>query len=147
MLDTFCVIHLFVAPFCAALGVLPGTLTTPKALMVILVGGVSEPLNLFPDFLRGVQKHPVSCPKALPMEAYSPVEDLDKQVPILMFMNLDFPRVFSEFRLRKRLGGKRLKCLPNWKFIGRGIKAIHLRPPGLDFFLGLFVPKGDFIEN
>ena len=65
--------------------------------MVILVGGVSEPLEplLFPEFLRGVRKHQVSCPKALPMEAYSPVEDLDKQVPILMFVKLVFPRVLS----------------------------------------------------
>ena len=81
----------------AALGILLGILTTPKALMVILVRGVSEPLNHFPEFLRGVQKHPVSCPKALSMEAYSPVDDLDKQVPFLMFMKLDIPHVFSEF--------------------------------------------------
>ena len=81
--------------------------------MVILVGGISEPLNLFPEFLRGVRRHPVSCPKVLPMEAYSPVEDLDKQVPILMVMKLDFPHVFGEFHLRKLRAGTLSKCFPN----------------------------------
>ena len=75
------------------------------------------------------------------MEAHFPVEDLDKQVPILIFMKLDFPRVFSEFPLGKRRWGTLLKCFRNLKFIGGGIKAIHLRPPGLDLFFGLLVPK------
>ena len=113
MLDTLCVIHLFVAPIGATLGILLGIFTTPKALMATLASGVREPLNLFPGFLWGVQKHPVSCPKVLPMEPYSPVQDLDKQVWILMFMKRDFSRVFSEFHLRKRRGGTPLKCLPN----------------------------------
>ena len=87
------------------------------------------------------------------MEAYSPVEDVDKHVPILIFMKLVFPRIFSEFHLGKRRGGTLLKCFLNWKFFGGGIKAIHLRPLGLDFFFRLFVPKGggsfigDLIEN
>ena len=75
MPDTFCVIHVFVAPIGATLGILLRILTTPKALLVILVGGVSESLNLFPEFCRGIREHPNSCFKALPMEAYSPVED------------------------------------------------------------------------
>ena len=113
MLGNLCVIDLFVTAIGDALGVLLGILTTPKALMVILVGGVSEPLNPFPQFFRGVRKDPVSCPKALPMEAYSPVEDLDKQVLTLMFMKLAFSRVFGEFHLQKQRGGRLLKCVPN----------------------------------
>ena len=70
-----------------------------------------------------------------------------------MFMKLDFPRIFIEFHLRKRRGGTLLKCLPNSNFIGGGIEATHLRPPGLDLFFGLFVPmgggsfRGEFIKN
>ena len=46
------VIHLFVALLGPILGVLLGILVSPKTLMKILIGGVSEPLNLFPQFLR-----------------------------------------------------------------------------------------------
>ena len=136
------VIHLFVALLGPILGVLLGILVSPKTLMEILVGGVGEPLNLLPEFLRGVQKHPVFGPQAMAMEADSPVEDLDKQVPILVLMKLYFPRLFGEFHLRKGRGGALLKCLPDGKLVGRGIEAFHLRPPGLDLFFGLFVPKG-----
>ena len=41
-------IHLFVALLGPILGVLLGIPVSPKTLMEILVGGVSEPLNLFP---------------------------------------------------------------------------------------------------
>ena len=136
------VIHLFVALLGPILGVLLGIRVSPKTLMEILIGGVGEPLNLLPEFLRGVRKHPVFGLQAMAMEADSPVEDLDKQVPILVFMKLDFPRLFGEFHLRKRRGGALLKCLPDGKLVGRGIEAFHLRPPGLDLFFGLFVPKG-----
>ena len=136
------VIHLFVALLGPILGVLLSILVSPKTLMEILVGGVGEPLNLLPQFLRGVRKHPVFGLQAMAMEAYSPVENLDKQVPILVFMKFNFLRVFSEFHLGKRRGGALLKCLPDGKLIGRGIEAFHLRPPGLDLFFGLFVPKG-----
>ena len=136
------VIHLFVALLGPILGVLLGILVSPKTLMEILIGGVSEPLNLFPEFLRGERKHPVLGLQAMAMEAYSLVEDLDKQVPILVFIKLDFPRDFSEFHLGKRRGGALLKCLPDGKPVGRGIEAFDLRPPGLDLFFGLFVPKG-----
>ena len=112
MLDTFCVISPFVAPIGATVGILLGILTTLKGFMVMLVGGVSELLNLFPEFLRGVQKQTVFCPKALPMEAYTRVADLDKQVRILMLMKLDFPHVFSEFHLWKSPGETLLQCLP-----------------------------------
>ena len=142
LLNILGVIHLFVALLGPILGVLLGILVSPKTLMEILIGGVGEPLNLLPEFLRGVRKHPVFGLQAMAMEADSPVEDLDKQVPILVFMKLDFPRVFSEFHLGKRRGGTLLKCFPNRKFIGGGIEAFHLRPPGLDLFFGLFVPKG-----
>ena len=135
------VIHLFVALLGPILGVLLGILVSPKTLMEILVGGVGEPLNLLPEFLRGVRKHPVFGPQAMAMEADSPVEDLDKQVPILVFMKPDFPRLLSEFHLGEGRGEALLKCLPDGKLVGRGIEAFHLRPPGLDLFLGLFVPK------
>ena len=147
------VIHLFVALLGPILGVLLGILVSPKTLMEILIGGVSEPLNLFPQFLRGERKHPVLGPQAMAMVAYSPVEDLDKQVPILVLIKFDFPRVFSEFHLGKRRGGALLKCLPDGKPVGRGIEAFNLRPPGLDLFFGLFVPKGggsfggDLVKN
>ena len=137
------VIHLFVASFSAHLGVLLGILVTPKALMVILVGGVGEPLNLFPEFLPGVRKHPVSGPQAMPMKASSPIDDLDKQVPILVFMKLDFPRLLSEFHLGEGRWGALLKCLPDRELVGGGI----------DLFFGLFVPKsggsfrGAFVKN
>ena len=98
------VIHLFVALLGPILGVLLGIPVSPKTLMEILIGGVSEPLNLFPQFLRGERKHPVPGLQAMAVETYSPVEDLDKQVPILVFIKLDFPRVFSEFHLGKRRG-------------------------------------------
>ena len=88
------VIHLFVALLGPILGVLLGILVFPKTLMEILIGGVSEPLNLFPQFLRGERKHPVSGLQAMAMEAYSPIEDLDKQVPIPCSLNLIF-HVFS----------------------------------------------------
>ena len=99
LLDTFCVIHFIVAPIGATLGVLLGFLSTPKALMVYFVGGVSESLHLFPEILRGVRKHSVSCPNAPPMKAHSPIEDLENQVPILMFMKFNFGRFLSEFHL------------------------------------------------
>ena len=73
------VIHLFVALLGPILGVLLGILVSPKTLMKILIGGVSEPLNLFPQFLRGERKHPVPGLQAMAMETYSPIEDLDKQ--------------------------------------------------------------------
>ena len=136
------VIHLFVGLLGPILGVLLGILVSPKTLMEILIGGVGEPLNLFPQFLRGERKHPVLGLQAMAMETYSPVEDLDKQVPILVFIQLDFPRVFSEFHLGKRRGGTLLKCFPDGKPVGRGIEAFDLRPPGLDLFFGLSVPKG-----
>ena len=136
------VIHLFVALLGPILGVLLGILVSPKTLMEILVGGVGEPLNLLPQFLRGERKHQVFGLQAMAMEAYSPVEDLDKQVRILVFIKLDFPRVFSEFHLGKRRGGALLKCLPDGKPVGRGIEAFDLCPPGLYLFFGLFVPKG-----
>ena len=82
------VIHLFVALLGPILGVLLGILVSPKTLMEILIGGVSEPLNLFPQFLRGERKHPVLGLQAMAMVAYSPVEDLDKQVPILVFIKI-----------------------------------------------------------
>ena len=107
------VIHLFVALLGPILGVLLGILVSPKTLMEILIGGVGEPLNLLPEFPRGERKHPVLGLQAMAMEADSPVEDLDKQVPILMFIKLDFPRVFSEFHFGKRRGGTLLKCSPN----------------------------------
>ena len=135
-------IHLFVALLGPILGVLLGILVSPKTLMEILVGVVGEPLNLLPEFLRGVRKHPVFASQAMAMEADSPVEDLDKQVPILVFMKLDFSRLLSEFHLGEGRGGALLKCLPDRKLVGRGIEAFHLRPPGLDLFFGLFVPKG-----
>ena len=87
------VIHLFVALLGPILGVLLGIPVSPKTLMEILIGGVSEPLNLFPQFLRGKRKHPVPGLQAMAVETYSPIEDLDKQVPILVFIKLDFPRV------------------------------------------------------
>ena len=136
------VIHLFVALLGPILGVLLGILVSPKTLMEILIGGVGEPLNLFPEFLRGERKHPVLGLQAMAMETYSPVEDLDKQVPILVFIKLDFPRLLSEFHLGEGRGGALLKCLPDGEPVGRGIEAFHLRPPGLDLFFGLFVPKG-----
>ena len=136
------VIHLFVAFLGPILGVLLGIPVSPKTLMEILIGGVSEPLNLFPQFLRSKREHPVPGLQTIAMEAYSPVEDLDKQVPILVFIELDFPRVFSEFHLGKRRGGALLRCLPDCKPVGRGVKAIDLRPPGLDLFFGLSIPKG-----
>ena len=136
------VIHPFVALLGPIWGVLLGILVSPKTLMEILIGGVSEPLNLFPEFLWGERKHPVLGPQAMTMEPYSSVEDLDKQVPILVFIQLDFPCVFSEFHLGKRRGGALLKCLPDGKPVGRDIEAFHLRPPGLDLFFGLSVPKG-----
>ena len=46
------VIHLFVALLGPILGVLLGIPVSPKTLMEILIGGVSKPLNLFPQFLR-----------------------------------------------------------------------------------------------
>ena len=107
------VIHLFVALLGPILGVLLGILVSPKTLMESLIGGVSEPLNLFPEFLSGERKHPVLGLQAMAMEAYSPVEDLEKQVPILVFINFDFPRVFSEFHLGEGRGGALLKCLPD----------------------------------
>ena len=39
------------------------------------------------------------------MKAYSPIEHLDRQVPVLMFVKLDFSRFLSEFHLRERRGG------------------------------------------
>ena len=72
------VIHLFVALLGPILGVLLGILVSPKTLMEILIGGVSEPLNLFPEFFRGERKHPVFGLQAMAMEAYSLVEDLDR---------------------------------------------------------------------
>ena len=63
--------------------------------MEILIGGVSEPLNLFPQFLRSKRKHPVPGLQTIAVETYSPIEDLDKQVPILVFIELDFFHVFS----------------------------------------------------
>ena len=42
------VIHLFVTLLGTILGVLLGILVSPQTLMEILIGGVSEPLNLFP---------------------------------------------------------------------------------------------------
>ena len=147
------VIHLFVALLGPILGVLLGILVSPKTLMEILIGGVSEPLNLFPQFLRGERKHPVPGLQAMAVETYSPIEDLDKQVPILVFIKLDFPRVFSEFHLGKRRGGALLKCLPDRKPVGRGVEAIDFRPPGLDLFFGLSIPKGgggfrgDLVKN
>ena len=107
------VIHLFVALLGPILGVLLGILVSPKTLMEILIGGVGEPLNLFPEFLRGERKHPVLGLQAMAMETYSPVEDLDKQVPILVFIKLDFPRLLSEFHLGEGRGGALLKCLPD----------------------------------
>ena len=107
------VIHLFVALLGPILGVLLGILVSPQTLMEILIGGVGEPLNLFPEFFRVVRKHPVFGLQAMAMETDCPVEDLDKQVPILVFIKLDFPRVFSEFHLGKRRGGTLLKCFPN----------------------------------
>ena len=98
------VIHLFVALLGPILGVLLGILVSPKTLMEILIGGVGEPLNLLPEFLRGVRKHPVFGLQAMAMEADSPVEDLDKQVPILVFMKLDFPRVSVNFTLENDVG-------------------------------------------
>ena len=82
------VIHLFVALLGPIWGVLLGILVSPKTLMEILIGGVSESLNLFPEFFWVVRKHPVLGLQAMAMEAYSPVEDLDKQVPILVFIKL-----------------------------------------------------------
>ena len=109
LLDTFCVVHFFVSLIGATLHVLRAILITPKALMVILVPDVSKPPNLFPDCLWGVAKHLVSRPKAPPLKAYSPIEDLDKQAPMLMFMKLDFPLFFTDFRLPERRGGTLLK--------------------------------------
>ena len=147
------VIHLFVALLGPILGVLLGILVSPKTLMEILIRGVSEPLNLFPQFLRGKRKHPFPGLQAMAMETYSLVEDLDKQVPILVFIKFDFPRVFNEFHLGKRRGGTLLKCFPDGKPVGRGIEAFDLCPPGLDLFFGLFIPKGggsfggDLVKN
>ena len=136
------VIHLFVALLGPHFGCFAGYSYFPKTLMEILIGGVCEPLNLFPQFLRSKRKHPVPGLQAIAMETYSSVEDLDKQVPILVFIKLDFPRVFSEFHLGKRRGGALLKCLPDRKPVGRGVEAIDFRPPGLDLFFGLSIPKG-----
>ena len=103
ILNTPGVIHLFVALLGPILGVLLGILVSPKTLMEILIGGVSEPLNLFPQILRGERKHPVFDLQAMAMVAYSPVEDLDKQVPILV-LNLIF-HVFSvNFTLENDVG-------------------------------------------
>ena len=106
----------------ATLGILLGILTTSKALRVILLGGFSKPLNLFPELLQVVSKHPASCPSALPMAAYFPVEDLDKYTWIPMFMKLDSPRVFGERHLRKQRGGTLLKCLPTENFLAEASK-------------------------
>ena len=106
------VIHLFVALLGPILGVLLGILVSPKTLMEILIGGVSEPLNLFPQFLRGERKHPVLGLQAMAVETYSPVEDLDKQVPILVFIKLDFPRVFSLISLWKTTWGNTFEVIP-----------------------------------
>ena len=106
------VIHLFVALLGPILGVLLGILVSPKTLMEILIGGVGEPLNLFPEFLWGERKHPVFGLQAMAMETYSLVEDLDKQVPILVFIKFDFPRVFSEFHLWKTTWGSTFEVPP-----------------------------------
>ena len=98
------VIHLFAALLGPILGVLLGVLVSPKTLMEILIGGVGEPLNLLPEFLRGVRKHPVFGLQAMAMEADSPVEDLDKQVPILLFMKLDFHVSSVNFTSEKDVG-------------------------------------------
>ena len=89
------VLHLFVAPLGPILGVLLGILVSPKTLMEMFIGGVSEPLNLFPEFLRGERKHPVLGLQAMAVETYSPVEDLDKQVPILVFIKFRFSTCFQ----------------------------------------------------
>ena len=98
------VIHLFVALLGPILGVLLGILVSPKTLMEILIGGVGEPLNLFPEFLRGERKHPVLGLQAMAMEAYSPVEDLDKQVRSSCSLNLIFHVSSVNFTLEKDVG-------------------------------------------
>ena len=75
------VIHLFVALLGPILGVLLGIPVSPKTLMEILIGGVSEPLNLFPQFLRSKRKHPVPGLQAIAMETYSPIENFGQTSP------------------------------------------------------------------
>ena len=116
------VIHLFVAllgPFWVFCWVF---LFPPRPSWKFWIGGVSEPFNLFPQFLRSERKHPVPGLQAMAVETYSPIEDLDKQVPILVFIKLDFPRVFSEFHLGKRREGALLKCLPDGKRLAEASK-------------------------
>ena len=77
--------------------------------METFVGGVSEPLSLFPDHLRAVEKHSVPRSKARPMKAYRPIEDWDKQVLILLIITINCPGFLSEFQLRERASRTFLK--------------------------------------
>ena len=80
------------------------------------------------------QKDPVSGPKVPSMKGYSPIEDLDKQILIIMLMQPSFPRLLRDFHFRERRGRTLLKRFLNREFIGGDIEAFHLRPTGLDVF-------------
>ena len=76
----------FVAPIGPILGVLLGFVTNPKALMVIWLAVSASHSTSSQSSFRLYENTHFFGPKGLPMKAHSPVEDLNKQVPILMFM-------------------------------------------------------------
>ena len=98
------VIHLFVALLGPILGVLLRILVSPKTLMEILIGGVGEPLNLFPQFVRGERKHPVFGLQTMAMETYSPVETWTNKSRSSCSLNLIFHVLSVNFTLENDVG-------------------------------------------